>query len=96
MKIDYNGFIEFVKGLKGQTIYTIAKEKPFTVDVISNGLIYTPFSTMKPRTHIKNFIERVLERFETTESFKPADYHDISVNASYNLALLKMYLDKNI
>ncbi|MCM1566078.1 MAG: hypothetical protein NC238_09065 [Dehalobacter sp.] len=96
MIIDYYAFIEFIRGLKGQTIYTMAKEKPFTVDVISNGLIYTPFSTMIPRTHSKNFIERVLERFETTKSLRPADYHDITVNASYNLALLKMYLNQNI
>ena len=45
MKINYNNFIEFIRGLKGQTIYTMSKEKPFTVDVTSYGL-YEAFTVI--------------------------------------------------
>jgi hypothetical protein len=85
--ISLRGYIK--RNLIGRKIKTLARQKVFTVKVSSNGLIYTPNSTGKPRPHGQKFVERFLERYNITRSLSPSNYTDISVNASYLLAIIE-------
>ncbi|WP_185242752.1 hypothetical protein [Citrifermentans bremense] len=75
----------------GKILETLHQGKRFQVDVTAKGLQYTPESTGTPRLHRWLYVERVLNRFNDTNSFSPSDYHDISANATYLLALIKAH-----
>ncbi len=94
MQFDLRDFMRFVRTQDRQTLKTLAREKPFDVRVVRGGLEYTPHSTGKARFQEDRFIQRVAERFVDLKSFQPGDYQDISVNASYVLALIRRYLDE--
>ena len=94
MQFDIRDFMRFVKTLDGQALKTVAREKEFDVSVVRGGLEYTPRSTGKARFQEDRFIERVAERFADLRSFQPGDYHDITMNASYVVALIRHYLDE--
>ena len=93
MKVDANSFLEFVRTLEGETLYTKARSVPFVVQVIGDVIYYTPLSSQRPRPHKREYTERMLERFAEINSLRPMDYHDLTVNASYTLTLLDLYLD---
>jgi len=48
----------------------------------------------KVRPHTQRYVERVLEAFNSTHSFVTTDYR-FTVNASYMLTLIDMYLRDN-
>jgi hypothetical protein len=82
----------FANRLDGQTLATRSRHRPFSLRVTPQGLEYTPESTGKRRRQLWRFAERCLERYNEKRSLHPADYHDISINASYFLAVLGEYL----
>jgi len=67
---------------------TLARKRPFTVEVHGGDLEYIPLSTLKPRSHERRVIEKTCDRFNKTQSFRPKDYKDITANASYTLAII--------
>ncbi len=93
-RIDLNDFKAYVKTLEGKRLETKARGKVFTVEVGPSGFRYTPQSTGTPRTNTYKAVQNVFERFQSLQSFQPGDYHDLTVNASYLLAILEMYLAK--
>jgi hypothetical protein len=70
---------------------THARGCTFHVQVIDGGLVYTPESTGKPRPQMNRDIDRVLDRFHESGSFRPVDYTDLTVNALYLLAIIEMF-----
>lgn len=94
MELDIKEFLSFLKTLDGQPFRTLHRKLLFEVNVVPSGLYYTPKSSGTPRIQQWKFIERVALRFKETESFHPGDYQDISVNASYLLTLIDVYLRK--
>ncbi len=86
---DCHLLIQFAKTLKGQPLETSAQRKQFSVEVVGNGLIFI-LASGNVRPSNKPYTERVLERFNATQSLKPGDYQDLSVNASNLLRLLEM------
>ncbi len=91
MRINVREFLEFAKSLEGQTLRTLAKKTQFEVEVLPKGLRFIPLSTRKTRVHNLDYIQRVHEKFEKTESFRPADYK-FTVMASYHLAVISRFM----
>jgi hypothetical protein len=94
MQFDVRDFMRFIKSLDGETLRTLAREKEFNIRTVRRGLEYTPHSTGKARIQEDRFIQRVAERFADLRSFQPGDYHDITMNASYVIAIIRYYLDE--
>jgi hypothetical protein len=92
--ISLNELRAYAKTLQGRTLTTAARKKEFAVEVKDNGLIYTPASTRRSRFQHNKHIVPILERFNTTRSFTPSEYHDLTVNASYVLAVISSYREQ--
>ncbi len=93
-RVNTREFYDFVRTLEGQAIETRAQRKKFTVQVMKGGLEFTPLSSNKPRQHNHKTLEKILDEFAQTQSFKCQDYIDITRNSSYTLALIGRYLNK--
>ncbi len=85
----------FVQTLRGETLRTIDQEKAFTVEVTRRGFEYTPASSGKPRTNDYRTIERVIGHFHHIQRYEPGQYHDMTRNASYLMAIIKRYFDRH-
>ena len=86
--VTYDALIRYAKKLEGEPLETSARHKRFTVQVAENGLVYTPESG-KPRLNNKSTIEKVLERFNESKSYRPSDY-EMTRNPSYLMRLLEL------
>jgi hypothetical protein len=84
--------ITFVRSHDGMQLETQQQKHPFTVHVAGDSIEYVP-QTGKPRPHELKYLQRVCEEFSRVNSFRPVDYNDITMNASYTLALIRAYLD---
>jgi len=92
--MDFNSFITFCKGLEGLTLPTIGGKAHFVLSSVEHDrLHYIVESTGKIRHSTRPWIEAVLDHHKKTKSFRPKDYQDITFNASYTLALIKLYLE---
>lgn len=92
--IDFNSFMTFCKGLEGQTLPTVGKRAQFVLSLVENDCLhYIVESTGKYRYARSPYLENVLNRHARTRSLRPCDYRDITVNASYTLSLIKLYLE---
>jgi len=86
--------IEFVRAKGSFQLSTGKQQKPFTVRLNGNDLEFVPHSTKKVRAHELKWIQRVCNKFSQTNSYRPTDYTDLTVNASYTLAVIKAYFGK--
>jgi hypothetical protein len=84
--------IEFVRTHDGMQLETQQQKRPFTVHVAGDSIEYMP-QTGKLRPHELKYLQRVCDEFSRINSFRPVDYNDITMNASYTLALIRAYLD---
>lgn len=82
--------LTFARTLRGNTLVTLHRKKPFTVAVIGGALEITP-STGTPRATDRRHIQDLLRRLNETGSFQPGRYVDVTFNASYILALVKLW-----
>src|SRR5262245_31627011 len=92
-RISFDELRSFATRLDGQTLVTRFRGLKFHFHVTQDGFEYTPESTGKRRRQEFRYAERVLTRYNETRSLHPVDYNDISINASYFLAVLGSYLD---
>ena len=83
--------IAFVRSRGQLELHTLLQKHPFTARLAGDGFEYLP-QTGTPRSHGREYLARVCEKFSRTNSFSPGDYHDITMNASYTLALIQAYL----
>jgi hypothetical protein len=90
--IDRQAFIKFVRTQEGHVLRTLKRDKAFTVRVTKKGVEYTPQSTMKARPHQTKFMERVLDKFSETGSYKTTDYQKLTVSSSYTLTLISAFI----
>lgn len=92
----FQDFITFVKSKANIPLPTIGGKSTFTVEVVSDGFIFTPESsgTSRKSSNAKSFFER----HRSNGSYKTTDYSEKSVNASYYLSLLKRFYanDNNV
>lgn len=87
--------LDFARTIDGGTVLTLGSKKPFTVRLAGDGLEYIPESTKKPRRHELRWLERVCAKYSQTNSLSPGDYHDVTVNASYTLALIAAFMKRD-
>lgn len=95
MKINFDEYLIYVRSLDGQTLTTLAQEKPFRIIKTSTRVQFQPLSPESDgslRTASPQQIQRVLERYEQTASLRPGDYTTITRNASYHLALIARFV----
>ena len=92
-RISRDDFVAFVNTLAGQELTTRAQHRPFTVSVNPNGLEFMP-SSQKPRQQSFADIDDVLEEFAASGSLQPGDYQPETMNRSYLLTLIAMYLER--
>jgi hypothetical protein len=83
----YEELLEFARAAEGQTLETVTGRK-FTVGIYRDGLFFTPASSGWGQTEGRTGHERFLERYNATGSLRPADYADVSRNASYLIGLV--------
>ncbi len=91
-KIDFKAFKNHVKSLSGKTFQTGQQKKNFIVQFKKHKIHYIPKTTGKPRPHEDIYLKRVVDRFNETNSLMPKDYVDITLNASYTVALIEQYI----
>lgn len=73
-------------------LQTLDQNKEFLCQYRVGEILIIPYSTNEPRPVDKNQFQRVWKRackLSTDEQFKPGTYSDITVNASYIVALIK-------
>jgi predicted HNH restriction endonuclease len=86
--------IEFVRAKQSLQLKTGKQGKVFTVRLNGNDLEIVPHATKKARAHEMKWLRRVCDRFSRIHSFRPTDYSELTVNASYTLAIIREYLSK--
>ena len=91
-RISLTEFRVHAAALDGAVLNTRHRKCPFLLTVEPTGLTYTPQSTGYPRPQPWHYVERLLDRYNETGSFTPSEYHDLTVNASYFLAVLQAVL----
>ena len=79
---------ELVIKSKGKTFKTIGGNSTFQASKEEKGIAFH-VSTGKTRLHKWAFLDRVMNRFNLIHSFKSSYYRDLTVNASYQLALIR-------
>jgi len=80
--------IRFARSLGDQRLTTQARGVAFSAAPWGSGLIYTLAETGRTRPEPASALEKVVARFGDSRSLRPADYQDLTFNASYTLALL--------
>jgi len=94
MSVSIDGFRDYLLTQNGKVFSTLHRGTLFVLDMVPDGLVYTPKSSGKPRKQEWKYIENVIQLFNETHSFHPGDYHEITLNASYILTLLSKYLNR--
>jgi hypothetical protein len=84
----------FCKGKQKQSLSTIGGKSSFELSSVEENerLVFT-VSTRKQRSSGRNYIQKVLDHYAMTGSLEPGDYISITMNASYILRLIKLYLE---
>ena len=84
----YDELLELARQLKGETLETVTG-KAFAVGIARTGeVFFTPASTGYGQSDGRKAAERFLERYNATGSLRPADYKDVTRNASYFIGML--------
>jgi hypothetical protein len=83
-------FFALARSIEGDPLETLHRAKPFTVSVDGAKLHITPGSR-KPRGTTRARVAAVLEKLEKTGTFQPVQYQHLTYNASYVLALVKLW-----
>jgi hypothetical protein len=98
MAITVSALLALARTVEDKQIITLANRRAFRVKVLNgdSGLQFTPTSSGVPRRSPAAKIREVLAHYEKTESLRLADYHDITFNSSYVLALIKHFIDQNV
>lgn len=87
----FTEFLNYCRSLRGETLHTDARNKPFTVLVDGNNLWFVPVSSGKQRKANPQEIEEVLSLYIKTGCSTPGSYHDFSFQSSYILAVANRY-----
>ena len=88
-----DNLLAFSSALAGKTLTTLHRRKSFTVFVTGDTIEITP-GTGNVRNADRKYLGALLERMASTHSFRPSDYIDVTFNASYMLALVKLWQDR--
>lgn len=87
--VSLSEFQRAVGAIDGQCLETSRDKRRFTIRLTNTGLEYTPEASGKPRPDRWEAIERVLHRYNETQSLTPRDFQDITRHSSYLIAILR-------
>ncbi len=82
--------LTFAPSLEGQELRTLHRNRAFTVEVEGGNLVFVN-SKRNRRPHGGKYLRAVCDTFSKTDSYFPSDYRDLTVNASYILAVIRRY-----
>lgn len=88
-------FLNYCRSLKGETLHTEARNKPFSVEVEGGTLWFVPLSSGKRRRADPEKTELVLAQLNKTGSYSPGSFQAITFHASYILAVASKYAKKS-
>ena len=94
-EIDLEAFKAFCKKHVGQSLTTIGGKAQFILQDVSDKVIHFQISKNVVRKMAVRYVERILERYAKTSSINPGHYADISPNAIYVLALIKLFEEES-
>ena len=83
-------FRQGLRALDGSVLETLYRAQRFAVRVLpdGSGVEYTPLSTGKSRTQSWDYVDRVLDLYNSTHSLHPGEYKDVTNHASYTLTIV--------
>ena len=87
----FTEFLNYCRSLKGETLHTEARNKPFSVEVEGGALWFVPLSSGKRRRADPEKTELVLVQLNKTGSYSPGSFKAITFHASYILAVASKY-----
>jgi hypothetical protein len=85
--VTYEELLELARNLEGRPLETVTGRR-FTVGTHRDSLVFTPASTGNGQSDGRKAAERFLDRYTRTGSLRPADYADVTRNASYIIGML--------
>ena len=91
----FTEFLNYCRSLKGETLHTEARNKPFSVEVEGGALWFVPLSSGKRRRADPEKTELVLSQLNKTGSHSPGSFQAITFHASYILAVASRYAKKS-
>ena len=94
MTITYSDFLQTVTEHEGEVLATVAGRATFRAEKSHNEVLFTPVSSGKTRTVYAEGIQKYLDIFNETQSFKTTDYSKTMRHPSYVLAIIKLWLRK--
>lgn len=83
----YDELLSLARRLEGQTLETVTGKK-FRVGIYLDCPFFTPASSGLGGSDGRKAAERFVARYNATRSLRPADYADVTRNASYYIGLL--------
>ena len=92
MTITYSDFQETVNANAGEVLVTAGGRARFRLETTDDGVRFTPLSTEKSRGLNTEAVRRYLDVFNETQSTTTSDYTDKMRNASYVLAVIKLWI----
>jgi len=84
----YDEMLDLIRRLADRPLRTVTGRE-FTASVYLDSPVFTPTSSGLGRSDGRKAAERFLARFNETGSLRPADYADVTRNASYFVGLLR-------
>jgi hypothetical protein len=87
-QLTYEELVALARSVEGQTLETVTGKR-FTVGVYLDCPYFTPESSGRGQSDGRKAAERFLARYNQTGSLRPADYADVTRNASYFVGLLQ-------
>ena len=85
--LSYESLLELARRSEGKVLKT-ATGKEFTVGIYMDAPFFTPASSGLGQADGRPAMRRFVERYNETGSLRPADYADVTRNASYFIGLL--------
>jgi hypothetical protein len=84
----YDEMLALIRRLEDRPLRTVSGLE-FTASVYLDSPVFTPASSGVGRSDGRKAAERFLARFNETGSLRPADYADVTRNASYFVGLMQ-------
>ena len=87
--LTYDDLVDLARRFADTPLATVTG-RPFTVGVARTGeVFFTPASSGYGQSDGRKAAERFLQRYNETHSHRPADYGDVTRNASYLIGLIQ-------
>jgi len=92
--IELDALLSLARTLEGEVLYTVSRQHtPFTLEVMTTGIRFTPHLSSQPRNMSKANLEAALAAFGQKQSFIPSDYPESKAAGTYWLTIVKRYLE---